>query len=668
MSVSMSNSETIVRCSNSSCSKPNSLKNHFCKQCRTPLIKRYLWAIEIPSDLTDEAHPDEELVEEVVVPRYVPFGDRIFLDTHPKPKKSQIPKSANLELPSEIVDYLQLLNCFPHVPKVHARIEGSNLWLLDYGTVPLNSQGELVYPDLLPSIESVWGDTTSTKQLSWLIQIASLWQPLAKKFVRQTLLKPELIAVNGSLIQLRELCHDEDALIELSDLGRVWSHWAQSAQPQIKEVLLELTQQICTGGIATISEVMVVLEQALEICSQSQQYSAETYAISESGPRRKNNQDHAYPDFATPAKVQGAEHSLAIVCDGVGGHEGGEIASQHTVSYIRERLEDFEWNPPEITPAQIVNQLADLTNEANDALNDRNNREQRQERQRMGTTLVMALARKYELFLNHVGDSRIYLITPESCHQVTTDDDLASRETRLGYALYRDALQYPSAGALIQALGMRHSDSLHPNLRRLTIEGDYILLLCTDGLSDFDRVEQYWRDVLLPVFKGKWDLTTAVKAFIKIANERNGHDNATVALVHFQVQSSSDGDRILTWNDIEQYLHNSGKIWEDEHFTEESFFETDSLVEFSTSVQDLSDTQIAIAPTQGSTTTVAAGSASSAPRSPKTSRISMIVSGLVSLLVLSLGVVWYVYNQQDRELSPTNESSEVRDRVGQLEA
>ncbi len=655
MSVSMPHPETIVQCSNPRCSKPNSLATHFCKQCRTPIVKRYLWAIDINNLVEEQVELETTDKGEVPVTRYVPFGERIFLDTKPAHKKPKNSDSTSSDLPDEIVSYLQLLNYFPHVPKVHARLGDSDLWLLDYGTIPLNSNGEPIYPDLLPRIESVWADSSSCKQLSWLLQLASLWQPLAKKSVRKTLLKPELIAINGSLVQLIELSHNEDFSINLSDLGRLWSSWAESAQPQIKEVLLELTQQMCIGGIATISEVIVVLDGILEICSQSQEYRAETYAISESGPRRKNNQDHAHPDSSDLIQVEGASHSLAIVCDGVGGHEGGEIASQHTVKYIKDRLINFDWNPLETSSSQIISELTDLTNEANDALNERNNHEQRQERQRMGTTLVMALARKYELFLNHVGDSRIYLITPESCHQVTTDDDLASRETRLGYALYQDALRYPSAGALIQALGMRHSDALHPNLRRIVVEGDYALLLCTDGLSDFDRVEQYWRDVLSPVFTGKWDLTTAVKALIKIANERNGHDNATVALVHFQVKSNSGNERIVTWDDIEHFLNDSSKIWEDENLTEDSFFEADSLVEFSTTVQDLSDTQIAVAPTHNATI-----SSTNSPKSKNRSTLA-IVGSLVCIFLVSAGIWLLGSNQRDQELSPQNESFKLRE-------
>ncbi|MEL7409673.1 MAG: protein phosphatase 2C domain-containing protein, partial [Cyanobacteria bacterium J06558_2] len=196
-------------------------------------------------------------------------------------------------------------------------------------------------------------------------------------------------------------------------------------------------------------------------------------------------------------------------------------------------------------------------------INKRNDSEHRQERQRMGTTLVMALSYAHEMFLAHVGDSRIYWITPNSCHQVTVDDDLASREVRLGYALYRDSLQYPSAGALIQAIGMRDSTALHPNLQRYVIDDDCIFLLCTDGLSDFDRVEQQWRQIVLPVLEGKRDLVSAVKDLITLANKKNGHDNVTVALVHCQVKPVANAAQdAISWSDIEFVLDESA-LWSD---------------------------------------------------------------------------------------------------------
>jgi hypothetical protein len=158
----------------------------------------------------------------------------------------------------------------------------------------------------------------------------------------------------------------------------------------------------------------------------------------------------------------------------------------------------------------------------------------------MGTTLVMARTAAHEMYITHVGDSRVYWVTRHNCHQVTLDDDLASREVRLGYALYRNAVQQPTAGSLVQALGMAPSATLHPTVQRFVLDEDCVFLLCSDGLSDYDRVEQYWQTEILPILDGRIDLPTAGARLIEIANSQNGHDNATIALLYCKVNPSKE--------------------------------------------------------------------------------------------------------------------------------
>jgi hypothetical protein len=161
----------------------------------------------------------------------------------------------------------------------------------------------------------------------------------------------------------------------------------------------------------------------------------------------------------------------------------------------------------------------------------------------MGTTLVLARTCAHEIYITHVGDSRVYWITRDNCYQVTQDDDLASREVRLGYALYRNAIQQPTSGSLVQALGMASSANLHPTVQRFVLDEDCVFLLCSDGLSDFDRVEQYWKTEILPILDGQVDLTTAGSRLIGIANTQNGHDNATIALVHCKVSQPKESNQ-----------------------------------------------------------------------------------------------------------------------------
>jgi serine/threonine protein phosphatase PrpC len=232
----------------------------------------------------------------------------------------------------------------------------------------------------------------------------------------------------------------------------------------------------------------------------------------------------------------GSDLSLAIVCDGVGGHQGGEVASNLAVNTIRQRLESVLDKPEHRYPDSITIQIETSTCVANDQISLRNDSENRQERQRMGTTMVMTLIYGHEAYIAHVGDSRVYRITRTGCHQMTLDDDLATREVRMAGTLYREAIATPSSGALFQALGMSSSTNLHPNVRRSIVDEECIFLLCSDGVSDNDRVEQYWQMEILPVLEGQVDLTTACQRIINVANTYNGHDNASIALIHCQVK------------------------------------------------------------------------------------------------------------------------------------
>jgi hypothetical protein len=141
------------------------------------------------------------------------------------------------------------------------------------------------------------------------------------------------------------------------------------------------------------------------------------------------------------------------------------------------------------------------------------------------------------LYLAYVGDSRIYLVTARGCRQVTIDDDVASQQTRIGRMLYRQALGTRNAGALTQALGMSDSNSLQPTIQRLFLDEEVVVLLCSDGLSDFDRIDEVWDSILTPVIQGNRSIAAAANDLIAIANQRNGHDNVTIALMHYQVQA-----------------------------------------------------------------------------------------------------------------------------------
>ena len=347
----------------------------------------------------------------------------------------------------------------------------------------------------------------------------------------------------------------------LAQLGELWSQLKSGSSPIIEEFLEQLCIQLKEGRLSRSDQLVALLDQALLRVGGDFEQTYQIFTSTDRGTTRNHNEDACYPPSARLVNSTRDQNTLAIVCDGIGGHEGGEIASQLAIDAMREGVENLSFSSDTSTPDQITQSLEQFTSAANDLISQRNDSEKRRDRQRMGTTMVMTLAHAHEMYITSVGDSRVYWITPTGCEQVIVDDDVASREVRLGYTLYRNAIQYPSSGALVQALGMSSSATLHPTVQRLVLDEDCVFLLCSDGLSDYDRVEQYWETEILPILDHQVDIATAVERLIEIANRQNGHDNITVALVYCQVkQINGAEDTVLSFPQLESLPTEAAEI------------------------------------------------------------------------------------------------------------
>ncbi|WP_422661941.1 protein phosphatase 2C domain-containing protein [Pannus brasiliensis] len=538
-------SVTTLQCQNLTCLTPNPLANKFCEKCGTPLVKRYLW---MPGDWVKTYYRIGDLVDD----RYLVKQPNVVLDTQP----AQAPRAPD-EPPTEIAPYLKLFPQRLHVPQIYGYIPSPDerlpmdLWLLEYGTVPLDSEGELLYPGLLPLFTEEWPKASALGQLHWLWQIARIWQPLQKKTVVSSLLDPSLLRVNGRLVQLLELKLDEPPVPRLSDLGRLWSDWIPGAAEEVRDFLDSLCQKLQSGEIDRAETLIASLDRALAHYGRSRKRVYHLYTCTDTGPTRDHNEDACYPAPDRIVTVDPDGTPIAIVCDGIGGQDGGEIASGLAIETLEQSLISDNPLPIGDDPDTISRSIERAIRITNDTISQRNDSEHRRERQRMGTTVVMNLARAHEMYVAHVGDSRVYWITANSCHQVTVDDDLASREVKLGYLLYRDAVQYPNAGALVQALGMSGANNLHPTVQRFILDEDCVFLLCSDGLSDYDRVEQYWDSEILPLLTGEKTVVEVGTRLLELANRKNGHDNATIALVHCHLEPADEPIAPLSGSDIE---------------------------------------------------------------------------------------------------------------------
>jgi protein phosphatase len=481
-------------------------------------------------------------VGELIDNRYLVKQPQIVLDTKP----AQAPQAPD-EPPSWLSLYLKLLPFHLHIPQVYGyipspdeRLNMMDIWLLEYGTIPLDETGELIYPELLPTLAEVWSQASDLRQIHWLWQMAKLWHPLQRKAVVSSLLNPSLTRVNNQLLQLLELSKDEATAPNLPDLGSLWTGLIPTAAANIQDFLASLTQELESGEIDRPESLIAILDYALQHYGGGQERTYEIFTCTDTGPLREHNEDACYPPTNQAITLSNGQNPLAIVCDGIGGQEGGEIAAQLAIETLPGEINRSPTTDIEVYPDSHSLVLEQAIRVTNDLISQRNDQELRQDRQRMGTTLVMAFAHAEEMYVAHVGDSRIYWITPHSCHQVTVDDDLASREVKLGYLLYRDAIQYPNAGALVQALGMSSANNLHPTVQRLIIDQDCVFLLCSDGLSDYDRVEQYWDSEILPLLRGEKTVTAVGESLLQLANQKNGHDNSTIALVYCRVVPAAE--------------------------------------------------------------------------------------------------------------------------------
>ena len=531
----MISSKPTIYCPNINCPDPsNSWGRQQCQACDTHLIYRYIRAVDAGIEI-----PTGELLGD----RYYVVAPQIWLDT--KPGK---PPFVDQELPEYIVPYLNLYPQRLHLPEVYGFYQHgeptypTDILLLD--NVPVDSQG-----NLCPAFVEAWPTAPPVRQAYWLWQMIELWTPLSDQGVAFSLFTNSL-RVEGWRLRLLEL-DLQTRNTKLRDLRSFWSNLIPTAHAHIQQPLEEICQMIGDIG-SSVEAIAPKLNQLLLQQAAHLPLSVEILAATDTGPVRLHNEDTCYPTEQDLLNNQ-LVPNLAIVCDGVGGHDGGEVASQLAVQSIKKLVQNLLTEvdqQQELTSPDLVNrQLTEIIRVVNNMIATENDEQGRESRQRMGTTLVMALQlpqqvksspesnpnNAHELYIVNVGDSRAYWLTRNNCQLLTVDDDVASREVSLGHCLYWEALQRRDAGALTQALGTRDGEFIRPTIQRFVIDEEGLLLLCSDGLSDNDWVEKSWTEYAPKIFRGELSLKQAVEFLISLANEKNGHDNTSVVLAHYRL-------------------------------------------------------------------------------------------------------------------------------------
>jgi protein phosphatase len=254
------------------------------------------------------------------------------------------------------------------------------------------------------------------------------------------------------------------------------------------------------------------------------------------GRQRDHNEDcfSIHTEVVKNESLQGRTmraKGLYILCDGMGGHAGGEVASALAVETLRKY---FATHWQERLPSEAC--IRDAIQQANSVIYDLNQQNARSGSGRMGTTLVLVLIQDTEAAVAHVGDSRLYRFSRRrGLEQVTLDHEVGQREIQRGV---EPTIAYarPDAYQLTQALGPRDEHFINPDVKFLEVNEDLLLVLCSDGLSDNDLLESHWHTHLEPLLSTQTNLEQGASQLIELGNRHNGHDNITAIVIRAKVR------------------------------------------------------------------------------------------------------------------------------------
>lgn len=225
------------------------------------------------------------------------------------------------------------------------------------------------------------------------------------------------------------------------------------------------------------------------------------------GKKRKTNQDAFLKDDAL---------GLYVVADGMGGHRGGEVASQLAVENIQKYCQEN----PKASGRELLDKGINLSCESIYKMSQNH-----EELAGMGTTVMAIVVRDGAVYVGQVGDSRAYLINGPSIWQITEDHSLLNEEIRSGRLSAGDAPNYQFKNVITRSVG--YEPKVNVDIYRRVAAVNDIYLLCSDGLSGLVEIQEIAQHV-------HWHgLEKGIKLLIDLANQRGGDDNVTVVACQF---------------------------------------------------------------------------------------------------------------------------------------
>jgi len=234
------------------------------------------------------------------------------------------------------------------------------------------------------------------------------------------------------------------------------------------------------------------------------------------GLKREHNEDYlGYLLPYTPAQLR-SHGCVFVLCDGVGGHRKGEVASQLAVETVLEsfsRAKSGEAHKGLLSRAvQSANQKVYEQGQSSPASVG------------MATTIVACALRADRAVIAHVGDSRCYLLREGRVRQVTRDHTVAAEQVRLGILSNNEAAQSANRHLLSRSVG--NDLVVNVEIDEVQVQKDDVLLQCSDGLHG-----AVGPDDIAAIVKRFNALSTAVERLIELANQRDGGDNVSVQLI-----------------------------------------------------------------------------------------------------------------------------------------
>ena len=207
---------------------------------------------------------------------------------------------------------------------------------------------------------------------------------------------------------------------------------------------------------------------------------------------------------------------LAIVADGMGGHNAGEIASAEAVNTLKSSITTADNTTKDVllTAIQCANNAIYKMSKQTPSMHG------------MGTTITACVISENTVTAAQVGDSRLYLIKDNEITQITKDHSLVEMLIESGSITKEDAKTHPQKNIITRALGT--NNSVEADVYEFKVSEDDVLLLCSDGLVNMVEDEK-----ILSMITECHDFENLADKLIAEAEDAGGHDNITVVLIKF---------------------------------------------------------------------------------------------------------------------------------------